>query len=1347
MMTASETGPGTGAGSSGVGCAQMVSLKRAPLHLHARVLRGSASLSVLALSLALGGPLLASTIPADAAGSIATGGQGGAGSDGASDGGNGGVAGGGGAGGAGGSVDVGGAGGAPGTLLTPYGGDGGNGGGAHRVGDGGGGGGGGGYSPTVSGDITTSSQGGDGGDGGDGGIAAIGGDIGDGGGGGGGGNGANVSSGAPVTVSATVTGGNGGAGGASGFGGGATGGGGGGGGGGIDVLTGNGLTVNAAVSGGAGGAGGLIGGGGGGGGGAGVILELGGSATINAAVAGGDGGIGGDGGGGVVAKASADVSVSTAGNVTGGNGNGAGAALSLLFGGTVTNAGTITGGTGIDAGSAFTGGGGGGDGAGGASGRDPIRSLRGDGGAGIVGANLAVINSGTITGGNGANGQANAITFTGGSNVLELQAGSMISGNVVGTGSDTFRLGGDVTDPTTTFDASQIGASAQYQGFSTFEKTGNSTWTLTGTTTAVTPWTLKQGTLSVSTDANLGAASGDLTFDGGALENTAAFTSSRNVTLNAGGGTFQTDADLILGGVISGGGSLTKTGIGTLTLTSNNSYGGGTTISRGTLEASVTGALGAGPVAINGTAAGGAELIFTNSANAGTLHIGVTDINSALSFYDSASAGSATIESHIGRVNFYDSASAGAATITADGGLSFNGDSTAADARITNTGALDFYNTAKAGNAVIANETGGVTSFHGNNTADGATITNNAGGTVDISGLTSGGIGIGSLSGDGGVVLGSKALTLGGLGTNDTIGGAISGTNGSLVKTGLGTLTLNGVNTYTGLTTVNAGKLVVGGVGYASASLAGPVVVSGGTLGGIGSIGPTTIMAGGIHAPGNSPGTQTINGPYANHGTLQVDVTPTVSDKLVVNGAVDISGATLELLMSPTSAADWNITNGPYTIIANDGADAVTGTFSPVTKNLLFLDESLDYAGGDGNDVTLELVRNDVDFTDVGRTPNQKATAGGINSLGSGNPLWNAIALQSDEDTTRAAFDQLSGEIHASAKTMLIEDSHFLRDAVNDRIRSAFAGVGASAMPVLAYGEAGTGKGATAAIDHALAPADMARLAAWGSVFGSWGSTDSDGNAAGLDRSIGGFFTGIDGMVAENVRLGIMTGYSHSSFDVDGRASSGSSDNYHLGLYGGTAWNALRLSGGLAYSWHDISTSRLVAFPGFSDSLKGDYNAGTFQMFGEAGYKIDTAAASFEPFANLAYVNLHTDSFTEKGGTAALTSPSQTTDATFTTLGIRASTAFELGGMKTTARGMVGWRHAFGDTTPLATLAFAGGDAFTVAGVPIARDAAVLEAGLDFAISDRATLGISYSGQFGGGAHDNGAKANLSVRF
>ena len=78
---------------------------------------------------------------------------------------------------------------------------------------------------------------------------------------------------------------------------------------------------------------------------------------------------------------------------------------------------------------------------------------------------------------------------------------------------------------------------------------------------------------------------------------------------------------------------------------------------------------------------------------------------------------------------------------------------------------------------------------------------------------------------------------------------------------------------------------------------------------------------------------------------------------------------------------------------------------------------------------------------------------------------------------------------------------------------------------------------------------------------------------------------------------------------------------------------------------------------------------------------------------------------------------------------------------------MIGWRHAFGDTTPFVTQSFAGSQSFAIAGTPLAKDNAVIEAGLDFAVSTAATLGIAYQGQLASGAQDHGVRANLAVRF
>lgn len=466
------------------------------------------------------------------------------------------------------------------------------------------------------------------------------------------------------------------------------------------------------------------------------------------------------------------------------------------------------------------------------------------------------------------------------------------------------------------------------------------------------------------------------------------------------------------------------------------------------------------------------------------------------------------------------------------------------------------------------------------------------------------------------------------------------------------------------------------------------------------------------------------NATFAAGSVLAVDVSGASADKFTTTGTADITDAILGVRVG-------GLAIGTYTVLTANGG--LTGTFNNVTgvTSTPFLSVTDTY---DANNAYLDVTKVR-DFADAGLTPNQIATGEGLDSL-TGGAVFNAVAGLATDAEAQAAFDQLSGEIHASAKGMLVEDSRFVRDAATSRIRAAFGDGSTAALPVMAYGDGGP----------EMVAADTDRFAVWGQAFGSWGNTDSDGNAAAFDRSTGGLLAGADTLVG-GWRVGLLGGYSHSSFDADDRNSSGKSDSYHLGLYGGTNWGAIAFRTGAAYSWSSLSTKRSVAFNGFTDGLSADYDAGTAQVFGELAYKADAGQFRFEPFANLAYVSVHTDGFTEDGGDAALTSAGTSTDATFTTLGLRGSSDFAFGGMNVTARGMLGWRHAFGDVTPTSTFAFAGGDAFTIAGVPIARDSAVIEAGLDFNLASNAKLGLSYTGQFGGGTVDQGAKVDLAVKF
>ena len=139
-------------------------------------------------------------------------------------------------------------------------------------------------------------------------------------------------------------------------------------------------------------------------------------------------------------------------------------------------------------------------------------------------------------------------------------------------------------------------------------------------------------------------------------------------------------------------------------------------------------------------------------------------------------------------------------------------------------------------------------------------------------------------------------------------------------------------------------------------------------------------------------------------------------------------------------------------------------------------------------------------------------------------------------------------------------------------------------------------------------------------------------------------------------RLGFFGGYDNSSFKVNSRTTSATADTLHLGAYGGTEFGPLGVRAGASYAWHDIDTTRSVAFTGFAENLSGSYTARTAQIFGEAGYRFDYAATSLEPFANISYIQLSSDGYSETGGSAALKAGRQTMDSTFTNFGLRAET-------------------------------------------------------------------------------------------
>lgn len=666
----------------------------------------------------------------------------------------------------------------------------------------------------------------------------------------------------------------------------------------------------------------------------------------------------------------------------------------------------------------------------------------------------------------------------------------------------------------------------------------------------------------------------------------------------------------------------------------------------------------------------------------------------------------------------------------ASGNVGTIGNSATATGAVTVTGpgsSLQF-----AAGLTVGNHGSGVLTV-----ADGATVSAASIATAVFAGST-GTINIGAAAGapaaapgslnTGNIVfgLGTGSLNFNHTDSAYTFGAALSSLNATAAVNHLsGTTILTADNSgFLGTTTVSGGKLVVNN------DLSGTVNVNGGALGGSGTLGSVTTGAGGTIAPGNSIGTLDLASLTFNAGsTYMVELKEgggaagTHNDLINAAGTVTINGGTVHV--TPENGTDNGKTYTPKTTyIIITAAGGVTGAFAAVVDDYAFLDFALSY---DANNVFLTSSVAATTFCLSGMTANQCAAGNAAFSVGSGAMFDALLNLSSAQ--AAGALDQLSGEIHASTSTMLIEDSRFPREAALNRLRLALGSVGGSKQ----------GMAESRVSDS---------FAFWGQGFGSWGSFGGDGNAATMDRQVGGFFMGGDVLMQDNLRLGLMGGYQSASFDVDARTSSGKAETYTLGGYGGSQWGALGLRFGGAYGWSHVSMSRDVAFAGFTDRLSAAYDAGLGQVYGEAGYRIGAGKARFEPFANLAYVNLSTNRFTEAGGAAALTAAASTMNAGFTTLGVRAETAVSLDRLTGTVRGMAGWRHAFGDVTPLATHAFAaGGNAFTVAGVPIARDAFALDSGFDVNVSANATLGLFYGGQFGSGTTDQSIRGNFNMRF
>jgi len=767
---------------------------------------------------------------------------------------------------------------------------------------------------------------------------------------------------------------------------------------------------------------------------------------------------------------------------------------------------------------------------------------------------------------------------------------------------------------------------------------------------------------------------------------------------------------------IGGAGSVNQAAASNLTLSGTNSYTGGTTVSGGQLTVGNASALGAN--------AG------TTAVSSGTLFLAGFTVQQAVLNQSGGQVQTGTM-----LVTTYQlSGGALGTTATINAGTAFDLRAGTVDGVLTGTGSVSKTTT---GTVTLNNAdiyTGGTTISAGQLTlgnagalGTNANTTAISNGTLELGGFTAHQAVLNQSGGtvqNGTMLVTTYQLTGGTLAASATVNaanfdlqagtvdGVLSGP-GTVTKTTAGTVTLNGINSYTGATNVNAG-----------------------TLQGIGTVNVLTVNAG-TFAPGNGTAgsSMTVNGSLAflSAAVFAVQVNPTTASFANVIGNATLGGATV----SANFAAGSYVAK-QYTIVHATGT--VSGAFNPSVVNTSLPSNFHTTLSYDTHDAYLNLALNFA--IPGGLNTNQQNVANSLthffNTTGSIPVAFGALSP--------AGLTQVSGEVATGTQQSTFDAMSLFLGLLTDpfiggRGDAAVVGTqGASAYAPQNKPSSGAARDAYAAI-YNKAPAMVdpftQRWSVWAAGYG--GSQTTDGNATlgsnSTTSSIYGTGIGADYRLSPNTLAGFALGGGGTNFSVANALGTGRSDLFQAGAFIRHNAGAAYLSGALAYGWQDVTTNRTVTVAG-SDQLRAQFNANAWSGRVEGGYRFVAAVVGgvgLTPYAAGQFTTFDLPAYAEQAisgaGTFALAYGAKSVTDSRSELGLRSDKSFAMADGILTLRGRAAWSHDYNpDRSIGATFQTLPGASFVVNGAMQARDAALVTASAE----KRWLNGWSASGTFEG---------------